>query len=549
MVNPSHPTWSASLVLVVVCSLTPARAAEQQPAQPAGEAQDVKHVTYVPETVKAEIREEVKQEVLEQAKREGWASPATAAPEWTQRFKFNGDVRGRFERDLFGKGNANTGDFPDFAGINNTTGFDVNGVDLSNDRYLNVDANRTRPRLRARFGVDVLLWQGFSTGIRIGTGDGSTPVSLNQTLGGAPGDFSKYQIWLDRAWIRYAPIDDPENLLSFWLGRFENPFFTSLDFLWSEPVNFDGVALQARLGLGGGFRPFLVAGAFPIFTSAFAFPPEKPSKGKQYDSNGEQIQSFTSLNKWLYAGQLGAEWRPGEFFGLKFGAAFYYFHNIEGRLGSSCDTNLKGFSCDTDESRPLFAQKGNSYRALRTPSALALQAEATNPGLVPRYQYFGLASHYRELVGTLRLDFRISSPLSLWIEGEVVRNYGFKPTEVSNVALNNRGACDATGTVCPFVGGRDGYKVGLSFGSPTQKKQWDWSVGGDYRYLETDAVVDAFTDPDFGLGGTNLKGYVLAASLFVADDVWFRLRWLSANQIVGPTYRADVLQIDLTARF
>ena len=62
-------------------------------------------------------------------------------------------------------------------------------------------------------------------------------------------------------------------------------------------------------------------------------------------------------------------------------------------------------------------------------------------------------------------------------------------------------------------------------------------------------MVDAFTDPDFGLGGTNLQGYVLAAGFAVADRVWTTARWLSADEIVGPHYRVDVLLLDLQARF
>jgi len=539
------------LAVLLGCLYGAPREAEAQSAAvpPPDAPKDVKHVTYVPEAVKDEIRNQIKQDVLEQAKREGWASPETAAPEWTRRFTFHGDIRGRFERDLFGKGNANQGEFPDFTGINNTTGFDVNGVDLTNDRYLNVDADRTRPRLRARLGVDVTLWGGFSVGLRLGSGDGSTPVSTNQTLGGAPGDFSKYQVWLDRAFIRYAPIDDPETLLSFYLGRFENPFFT-YDFLWSDQVNFDGVATRIRFPLSGAFNTIFNAGAFPVFTSTFSFPPELPSKGDQFDAQGNVVQRFRSLNKWLYAAQLGGDWRPREAFGLKLAAAFYYFHDIEGRVSPSCDTNVKGFSCDTDESRPLFAQKGNTYLGLRNPSDAALLAEATNPGRTPRYQYYGLASHFRELVLTARIDLRIAPAVAVGFEGEVVRNFGFKPTEISAVAVNNLGKCPEDPTQrCPYAGGRDGYRVGVSFGSPTQAHPWDWSVGADYRYLQTDAVVDAFTDPDFGLGGTNLRGYVLAGSLYVAEGVWFRVRWLSANAIVGPTYRADVLQVDLNARF
>ena len=40
-----------------------------------------------------------------------------------------------------------------------------------------------------------------------------------------------------------------------------------------------------------------------------------------------------------------------------------------------------------------------------------------------------------------------------------------------------------------------------------------------------------------------------ALLLRVATNVSLRARWFSANSIVGPTYRADVFQLDLTARF
>ena len=508
--------------------------------QTAGSAPDgsVKRVTAVPDTVKEELREELTRDVLEEAKRQNFGAP-NVYPEWTKRFSFSGDVRVRFERDLFGKGNANTGEFPDFNAINQGNGFDVNGVDVINDRYLNVDQNRSRTRLRARFEADVDLGGGFTTGMRIASGDGSTPVSTNQTLGGAPGDFSKYQIWLDRAFIRWQPIQEPSGSLMFEAGRFENPFFTNLDFIWDEDLNFDGVAATASLGSGdGSFRPFLVAGAFPVFSTAFAFAPEQTAK-------------FPSLNKFLYAGQLGTDWKPSDFLFIKFGAAFYYFWRTEGRTSGPCDTHLKGASCDTDESRPSFAQKGNTYREIRIPSDAALAAEAASQ-LTPRYQYYGLSSHFRELVGTMRIDLDVAEPLRFTFEGEVVRNFGFKPTEISANAVNNRGPCPSSDSACilgPYVGGRDGYQGKITVGSPTQKNQLDWSVSAAYRYLESDAVVDAFADSDFGLGGTNLKGYILSGTLYVWTNVYLRARWLSASSIVGPTYRADVFQLDLAARF
>src|SRR5215467_792662 len=387
----------------------PAATAQSAPAQaPApGEAgaaapDATKRVVYIPEIVKAEIREEIKQEVLEQAKKENWAAP-NSSPEWLKRFKPNGDVRARFERVIFGRGNANEGEFPDFNAINSGRPFDVKGVDLSNDRFLNVDQNRSRPRLRARLGVDVDIGGGLLAGLRLASGESSSPVSANQTLGGSGGDFSRYQFWIDRAFLRWEILGGDRRGLAVEIDRFENPFFAT-ELIWGTEVNFDGIAVQGRTRMGSSLTPFIVAGAFPIFVTAFNFPAERTDK-------------FVSRNKWLYAAQIGADWKASEAMSLKIGAAFYDFDKVEGQTSGPCDTNLTFISCNTDESRPSFAQKGNTYFALRTPSPLALQLEGWG---APQYQFFGLASRFRELVATARLDARLSAALAFGAEAEYV---------------------------------------------------------------------------------------------------------------------------------
>ena len=119
------------------------------------------------------------------------------------------------------------------------------------------------------------------------------------------------------------------------------------------------------------------------------------------------------------------------------------------------------------------------------------------------------------------------------------------------IALNNRGPVTCNGSVCldQFVGGNQAFQLKVTVGSPTQTNRWDWYAGLSYRYIESDAVVDAFNDSDFGLGGTNIVGYSLAASLAVAKGVWAGARVYFADQLVGPRYEVDVVQVDLTARF
>ncbi|HET6438123.1 MAG TPA: putative porin [Anaeromyxobacter sp.] len=499
-----------------------APAAGGAPADPG----TAKRVLYLPESVKQELREEIAREVLEQARRENWAAP-NQVPEWVKKVRFGGDLRTRMERDLFPHGNA-VGVFPDFNAINNNGPTDDNGIDLSNDRYLNVDRGVTRGRLRARVGLEAEPTGGALIGLRLGTGDQGSGVSSNQTLGSSGGFFSKYQFWLDRGFLRLG-----SRKTALFLGRFENPFL-STDLTWSENVGFDGLAVKAGALPEQGAGLFATGGVFPLYTTAFSYPAQSPNK-------------FGAFNKWLYAGQLGGGVRAGEAWGLQLAAAFYYFANVEGHLASSCDTNLKYVSCSTDDSRPPYAQKGNTYMRLRSPSQEALAAEALSSA-TPRYQYWGLAARFRDLVATARTDVRLGSGAKAWLDVEAVRNMGFSARSIEPKAVNN--CYVGTDTTCGrFLGGKDGYLGRLTLGSPTQEKRGDWSFFFTYRYLESDAVVDAFTDSDFGLGGTNLKGYIVGGTVAILDQVFTSARWMSADQITGPPFRSDAVMVDVSSRF
>ena len=74
-------------------------------------------------------------------------------------------------------------------------------------------------------------------------------------------------------------------------------------------------------------------------------------------------------------------------------------------------------------------------------------------------------------------------------------------------------------------------------------------IQADLGLETTDAVLDAFTDSDFHLGGTDTKGYILGGSFGIDKNTWFTMRWLSADPIDGPPLSIDVLQADLNARF
>jgi hypothetical protein len=251
---------------------------------------------------------------------------------------------------------------------------------------------------------------------------------------------------------------------------------------------------------------------------------------------------------------VGSEVKPTDRVALKVGAALYWYMGVEGKASSPCNTTLKTVSCDTDPTRPSFAQKGNTYRTIRTPSADALAID-TPPGSAPQYQYFGLVTPFHQLALTGRIDLKALQQLDVALDGEWVRNLALRPSRIRGdplassadpLALNNV-AC--TGGRCRYAGGSDAYTARLVVGSPTQGKRWSWSAWFGYRYLESDAVLDAFTDSDFGLGGTNLKGVVSGVTLAPVDGVTVGARWYSATEVAGFPYAVDVFQLDLGTRF
>ncbi|HEY0330263.1 MAG TPA: putative porin [Rhodopseudomonas sp.] len=499
-------------------------------AQPPG----TRHVTYVPEIVKRQLREEIKQEVMVKAQRENWASPGLY-PEWAQRIRFYGDFRARYEGDFFPSGN---GPLVNFNAINTGSPFldDGSVVNPYFPPTYNTTQNRERFRFRARLGMDAELFDGFSAGLRVASGENSSPVSTNQTLGSSAsgGDFSKYAVWIDRAFLKYQTFGDD---LTLSVGRFDNPFWSPTDLAWYKDLGFDGFAVQARREVYAGVTPFAVAGAFPIYNT------DLNAGLNSIDQTLAAPVKVPSQDKWLFGGQLGVASRFEEASSLRFAVAYYDFSNVKGRLSSQCLVYGTSEVCDTDLFRPSFAQKGNTYMRLRSIPSFDSAAQA-----LPNYQYYGLAADYRPVVASGQLDFGDFHPIHVVLDGEYMWNTAFKRDAVKAIAVNNfAGTVD--GSVGPFNGGDQGWLGRVTVGHKEIRHLWDWNVHAGYKYLESDATMDAFVDSDFGLGGTNLKGYFLGGNVGLGENVWATLRWMSANNIAGTPYAVDVLQVDLNARF
>jgi hypothetical protein len=286
----------------------------------------------------------------------------------------------------------------------------------------------------------------------------------------------------------------------------------------------DGIAVQGRHAFNDKVALFGTVGAFPIFNTAFDF-------------GTTNTEKFESRDKYLTAAQIGVDWQAHRDVATRFAIGYHYFANAEGKLSAACFQPTTSDSCSTDNTRPLFSQTGNTMFMLRN----NVLATPTSPNL----QYFGLASRFGVLDFNARVDVNSFSPYTIRLEGNVLYNTAYNSRFIaSRNPVNNLAANTST-----YQGGGLGYLFRVTVGDMDVRKAWDWNAFVEYRYLQSDALIDAFNDSDFRLGGTNSQGYSIGGMLGVANNVALRGRWMSGREVTGPPFRADLLQIDLVGKF
>ena len=505
---------------------TPAAAAA--PAAPAVDAQGkpVVRVTYVPEFVKDEIRQQLRTEmrqdlmddVTRKAKEEKWGTPG-ALPDWVNTVQLYGDLRLRNQLDTFGSDNPETlggqNLYLDILNVNRAGGIAKAGTKA----FRNTSDDKNYWRERVRLGMLVKLNEQWSFDTRITTGRPDSPVSANAALASMNQRFS---VQMDRAHLKYERTDTAGlNWLTVSAGRMFNPWFGT-DMVWDEDLGFDGLSATLRQsidfgnrGLAGTTRrdrkAWFTAGVFPI-----------------------QQPDFVDQDKYLAGGQLGADWQFDNQSLLRFGAAFYDYIHITAKrnpLGSTI----------TNDTQPLWLQKGNLlYNIANDPNL--------DGGL--NDQIFGLASDYRLVDFNVLLDLAHFAPHHVILNLNVVKNLGFDEEEIQRrtggqtylYPIEDR-------TLGVLAGFAVGWPLVMNHGAPQMVRQGAWQLAFDYRYLQRDAVLDAFTDSVFHLGGTDAQGFRLTGLYGLTDHVWMRGRWFSSTEIDGPPLSIDTLQFDLNARF
>lgn len=495
--------------------------AAQQVAQKPADAPEPGEVRvpYVPEFVKDDIRRQVRTElradvvhdVMQEAKTQKWGVP-DALPEWISRFKLSGDLRLRSQNDFMAADNAKLF-YSDFQAINRAGGVTAAGL----DGFVNTDHDRHRFRERLRLGIDAKIVEGLKAGVRLATSNIPDPVSTNQTLGNTG---SQFDFNIDRAYLKYDAVNDRGfKWLTLAGGRIANPWYVGggeftggSEMVWDTDLSFEGFAATFRHSLAdsGGLHGaseekhavFATVGAFPLQESA-----------------------LSSKDKWLFGSQVGLDWGFANQDAFKMAVAYFDYENIEAKPNrntpATCNTN----SPDNNLSVPQFMQFGNT---------LAIVCYDNNNVFPGQY---GLASDYNIFNASASYDVARFSPHHLIVGVDYAKNIGFDAASVQQL----------TGT--PVDDETNAWQVRADFGWPKVDHAGQWNVFTLYKYVERDAVFDAYTDSDFHLGGTNAKGWVIGANYGLMKNVWATGRWLSTDVITGPKYGNDVLQLDLNTRF
>lgn len=538
----------------------PPQSAQALPPIAAGVAPDgAQIVPHVPQVVRDQIVQQVRAELGSQAQAEGWSKPGET-PEWTRRIQLYGDVRMRGEGRFYDDGNADI--FTNYGAVNQGDPQNINDATPGwiAPPFTNTLEDRRRFDLRARLGVRAQITDWVSADIRVATGNDSSPVSTNQTLGGGDGT-GKYQLWLDRASIRLTPIKD----VNIEFGRFANPFWTG-DLMFDNDMNFDGVAISGSGAVNDSLRLFGTAGAFPVFNTDLNF----GSRNAPVDS--ATTGPYKSQDKYLFAAQAGVEFMPTDQIGVRLAGGYFRYDNVEGKLSAPCQ--YYELVCSTDATRPAFQQFGNTMFPIRN-----VVADPLNPVTSVENQYFGLASQFEILHIRGAIDYKPSDSFGVRLEGDFVKNLAWDQQQlrgnlIPNVgwdgrAVNNLGPDirvpdlstanpdDTKSAPGRYEGGDIGWQARLSVGSVLNlnwqgdwtAKAGDWNAFVSYRHLESDAILDAFADSDFHIGGTNNKGWQIGGNYAIAPNTIIGLRWLSAEEIADAPFSVDRGFIDIMTRF
>lgn len=475
--------------------------------------------------VESDIVEAVHDDVVRTARTEGWG--IKEAPSWVYNLKLSGDGRVRYQGDFFPEGNAqdarvSIADYNDLEG-------NISTADDRRNVLLNVQDNRDRLRSRFRLMIKAKPFETVTLGMRFTTGNSGNPVSSNQTLGQFG---SKWETSMDLGYIHYKAM---EKDLELWGGRFKAPVLKT-DLIFDNDMTFEGLAANYYFLRNDTlyeddhqWDPYISVGMYPIQEI------HQYVYRKDIATGTAAVESDANFNnaddKFLYSLQLGTNYSFYNRNELSMAASIYHYENLTAKRNQYPDNELQNVTLNG------YYQSGNSLFDILN----------ENPD-DPTTEVLGLASDFSLFNATVKYTMANFFPSYVFLHADYVKNIAFDREEVS--------ARIGNGSTPGQLKDRDsGYQLGIKVGTKQVQYLRDWQIGFTYRHLEGDAVLDAFADSDFLLGGTDAKGFKIKGEYAMLDNVVAGLSYISADSIsIDPAdddfdLSVDTLFLDVSARF
>jgi len=496
----------------------PAAAAPTAPPVPTAGALPVAPATPAPpaslidDSTRQQLLQEVREEVRAQSRAQDRAMP-TAVPEWAKRITIGGDVRFRIRSDRFAdRPSTQLADaghswyqIPGAAAIDGQGPYDRMQILAHLDAAVKID-----PRLQAE--------------VRVTTAGGNdstaSPVYFDTELGRYARPFSAAVTLAFLDWRPWSPVDVV-------VGRMRNPYFVS-DLVFAPDFRLDGLALGFTLRPSSqGWGGFATFGAHPLQTS---------QRGP-FNPAGEQG---------LFAGQLGIDWIDADDTMVRVDAAFFDFAGLQGHPDPATPFDNTLY----DSTAPLFRQFGNTMFDLH--DIVLHDPASTTPRAPPLYAY---ASQFRVLdIGT-QIELARFDPVRVGVQLDWVRNTGFRAAQIRDrlgAAIDNLPYVLVNGNRVTNIDRPrvNGYLAHFRVGAASLSHPGDWQAFAGVRYLERDAVPDAFTSADYRLGGTDNAATYIGTSYALSGRASLGLRYIAARSIdSGPRFAVDTWTLDVLGHF
>jgi hypothetical protein len=341
-----------------------------------------------------------------------------------------------------------------------------------------------RERYRLRIGADYTYSDHFKAGFELESG--TTDDSANQTFGGM---FTKASINVGKIYLRY----DPTDWLTFYAGKFNNPWYTTTDLVYSYDLNPEGGAELFT------FQP--TANLTVSFNAVQYF---------YIDANeGSTLPNVSNNDVQIIGNQIPVTWRITKDVTMKFAPGFtFYTGGGNTNYGTAVPVNFT----TSGTTGTVYAATGNSstdpvFQSPREADDLAVvslpgEFDFKVAGIAVRpYWDFEWNAEGRERIQHVYLDPTGSAPSA---------------GTAASVAAQNRALNDDLA-----------WAVGVQVGQ--NKRKGDWSSLLEFRQIGLGAVDQNINGTDYADSYANQEGFKLSGAYnftdFLTGTVTFYDTW------------------------